>query len=248
VTIAGARPSSPGAAGALQPTLRGALSPSSVRLFLIRHGETASNRELRYVGARDEPLAASGRAQADSLAAVLAELPLAAIYASPLCRAGETARPIAARLGLAPAPEPRLSEQCFGDWEGLTRAEVVERGDGERERLLRWESDAGHAPPGGESLEQVRQRAVACAGDLLAAHRGEWIALVSHVGPIKSLLCTALGAPLATARRMFLDPGTLSVVDWGDPPVVRLFNAHAHLGWSQARWMQPPPAAPRREG
>jgi broad specificity phosphatase PhoE len=73
--------------------------------------------------------------------------------------------------------------------------------------------------------------------DLARERSGEWIALVSHVGPIKALLCAALGAPLATARRMFLDPGTLSVVDWGERPVVRLFNARAHLGWGAARWM-----------
>jgi broad specificity phosphatase PhoE len=73
--------------------------------------------------------------------------------------------------------------------------------------------------------------------DLAARHAGEWIALVTHVGPIKALLCAALGAPLSTARRMFLDPGTLSVVDWGERPVVRLFNAHGHLGWEAARWM-----------
>jgi broad specificity phosphatase PhoE len=74
-------------------------------------------------------------------------------------------------------------------------------------------------------------------GDLARGHRGEWIALVSHVGPIKALLCAALGAPLASARHLFLDPGTLSVVDWGERPVVRLFNAHGHLGWEAARWM-----------
>ena len=69
-------------------------------------------------------------------------------------------------------------------------------------------------------------------------HPGEWIVLVSHVGPIKALLCATLGAPLATARRMFLDPGTVTVLDWGSHPVVRLFNAHGHLGWESARWME----------
>ena len=74
-------------------------------------------------------------------------------------------------------------------------------------------------------------------GDLSREHQGDWIVLVSHVGPIKALLCAALGVPLAAARHLFLDPATLSVVDWGDHPVVRLFNAHGHLGWDSARWM-----------
>lgn len=63
------------------------MSASCLRLFLVRHGETASNRELRYVGTRDEPLAPAGERQADCLAAALAGLPFAAVYASPLRRA-----------------------------------------------------------------------------------------------------------------------------------------------------------------
>ena len=85
--------------------------------------------------------------------------------------------------------------------------------------LRRWEADLGTAPPGGESLTEVQARVLDLVGELAREHRGEWIALVSHVGPIKALLCAALGAPLATARHLFLDPGTLSVVDWGERPV-----------------------------
>jgi probable phosphoglycerate mutase len=212
------------------------MTPPSLRLFLARHGEVLSNRELRYVGSRDEPLADSGLRQAEGLAAALAPLPLSAVYASPLLRAQETGRRIAEARKVPLLLEPRLREQSFGEWEGLTRAEVLER---DRERLLSWEADLGTAPPGGDSLQSVQERALSLVDELSREHAGEWIALVSHVGPIKALLCAALGAPLATARRMFLDPATLSVVDWGERPVVRLFNAQAHLGWGAARWMQP---------
>jgi broad specificity phosphatase PhoE len=78
---------------------------------------------------------------------------------------------------------------------------------------------------------------LALVADLAREHSGQWIALVTHVGPIKALLCAVLDSPLATARRMFLDPGTVTVLDWGEPPVVRLFNSHGHLGWESARWM-----------
>ncbi|HEX9942652.1 MAG TPA: histidine phosphatase family protein [Thermoanaerobaculia bacterium] len=210
------------------------MSTPVLRLLLVRHGEVPANRELRYVGLRDEPLADSGVEQAERLAAVLTPLPIQAVYSSPLCRARETGRRIAAAREVPLRLEPRLREQSFGEWEGLTRAEVLGR---DEERLLRWEADLGTAPPGGESLEAVQKRVLDLLTDLTREHRGEWIALVSHVGPIKALLCAALGVPLAAARRMFLDPATLSVVDWGDRPVVRLFNAHAHLGWESARWM-----------
>ncbi|HEX6865079.1 MAG TPA: histidine phosphatase family protein [Thermoanaerobaculia bacterium] len=210
------------------------MSPPPLRLFLVRHGEVPANREFRYVGTRDEALADSGLKQAESLAAALAPLPVAAVYASPLRRAEETGRRIAEAREVPLCLEARLREQSFGEWEGMTRAEVLAQ---DRDRLLSWEADLGTAPPGGESLESVRERVLSLVDDLARERSGEWIALVSHVGPIKALLCTALGAPLATARRMFLDPGTLSVVDWGERPVVRLFNAQAQPGWGGARWM-----------
>ena len=213
--------------------------PSSMlRLFLVRHGESPSNRELRYLGSRDEPLTEVGLRQAGCLAAALADLPLAAVYASPLRRAAQTGQRIADGLRVPLLPEPRLLEQGFGEWEGLTRAEVLGRGAAESERLLDCEADPALAPPGGESLASVERRVRALLADLAPEHPGAWITLVSHVGPIKALLCAALGAPLTAARRLFLDPGTLSVIDWGDAPVVRLFNAHGHLGWREARWMR----------
>ncbi|HEY2293860.1 MAG TPA: histidine phosphatase family protein [Thermoanaerobaculia bacterium] len=210
------------------------MSAPSLRLLLIRHGEVPANREMRYVGTRDEPLADSGIAQADHLAAALAPLPIRAVYSSPLLRARETGRRIAAARAVDLRIEPRLREQSFGEWEGLTRAEVLER---DRERLLRWEADLGTSPPGGDPLTEVQARMLSLVQELAREHPGEHVALVSHVGPIKALLCAALGAPLATCRHLFLDPATLSVVDWGERPVIRLFNGHGHLGWETARWM-----------
>ena len=207
----------------------------SLRLILTRHGETPLNREMRYLGTTDDPLSPAGVQQAGWLASSLGPLPLQAVYASPLSRAAETGRRIAEARRVDLRLEPRLREQAFGEWEGLSRSEVLER---DSDRLLRWEADLGLAPPGGESLLSVQERTLAVVDELAGVHPGEWIALVSHVGPIKALLCAALDAPLATARRMFLDPGTVTVLDWGRHPVVRLFNAHGHLGWESARWME----------
>jgi len=119
----------------------------------------------------------------------------------------------------------------------LTRAEVLARSLHDGALLAAWESDPGAAPPGGESLQAVQGRVLALLQDVAAEHSGAGIVLVSHVGPIKAILCAALQAPLTTARHLFLDPATISVVDWGTPPLVRLFNTHGHLGWEAARWM-----------
>src|SRR5207247_717132 len=191
-----------------------------VRLFLVRHGETAANAEMRYLGSRDDPLAERGIEQAEQAAAALGPLPIAAVYSSPLSRAAETARRIAEARGLTLQIDARLREGAFGDWEGLSRAEVLAR---DAELLARWEQDPTVVPPGGDSLADLSARVVALADELATRHSGAWIVLVSHVSPIKALLAAALDAPLGVARRLFLDPGTISVIDWGKPPLVRLF-------------------------
>src|SRR5215210_1529414 len=104
------------------------MTPStSVRLFLARHGETPGNREMRYLGAGDDPLSPGGTEQAERLAAARGPLPLDAVYASPLRRTADTGRRIAAARGLDLRLDDRLREQRFGSWEGLARPEVLER-------------------------------------------------------------------------------------------------------------------------
>ena len=202
------------------------------RFVLVRHGEATGNRELRYLGATDAPLTERGHAQARQLADALRAYPLAAIYSSPLTRARETANVIAAPHGLAAHVEDDLREGHFGAWENLTRTEAREAYGA---ALAVWEAGTDVAPPGGESLEAVRTRAIACATRLAARHAGEMVALVSHVGPIKALVCAALGLPAAGALRMWLDPASVCVVDWRTGAdgtaagLLRVFNATAHL-------------------
>jgi len=218
---------------------------SFVRLFLVRHAEAIANPELRYLGSRDDPLTARGQWQALQLAQAFTPLALAAVYTSPLQRAVATATPIAEAHSMSSIPEPRLVEAAMGTWEGLRRAEILARSPDDAAHHQRWEADPTCAPPGGESLAAVQARVVACVRDLSERHTGAAVVLVSHVGPIKALLCTAMDVPLTTAQRMFLDSATISVIDWGAdaiewgvPALLRLYNAHYHLGWAAAQWMQ----------
>jgi len=208
------------------------------RFVLVRHGETKANREYRYIGANDDALTDHGQAQAVQLAGALSVLPVAAVYSSPRQRAYQTALPVASRHGLTIQVLDDLREANFGTWEGLSRSEVVARSKQDAEHLFAWERDTAVAPPGGESLEAMHLRVSAVVEKLVQAHPDQTVVLVSHVGPIKAMLCTALNAPVSSAFRIFLDPATISVVDWRQPhPVVRLLNSHSHLGWQQARWM-----------
>ena len=209
----------------------------SLRLFIVRHGETAENARMAYLGLRDETLNETGRRQAECAAEALSRINLRLIVSSPLRRAADTASRIHEASGAEFRKDDRLMEGSFGEWEGLTRAEVINKSARDAEMLLKWEENSSVPPPGGESGEDVQRRAVSLVEDLAGEFPGDSVALVSHVGPIKALLAAALGIALNASHRMFLDPGTISVVEWSNRPVVRLFNSHAHFGWHSARWM-----------
>jgi broad specificity phosphatase PhoE len=220
------------------------MPPAFVRLFLVRHAEALANPDLRYLGSRDDPLTEHGQWQAAQLAQTFASLRLAAVYTSPLTRAVETAIPMAHRHHLSPIPDPRLAEAAMGTWEGLRRIDVLGRSPEDAAHHQRWETDPTCAPPGGESFADVQARVVACVHELAERHAGALVVVVSHVGPIKALLCAVLDVPLTAARRMFLDGATVSVIDWGAdavdwgvPAVLRLYNAHHYLAWEAAPWM-----------
>lgn len=211
----------------------------TTRLFIARHGETLANREYRFIGSRDDLLSEHGRVQAGQLAEALAVFSIAAVYSSPMQRAWQTALAVAARHGLSVQRCDALQESSFGIWEGMNRDEVLARSPEDAQLFYQWELDPNLAPPGGESMIAMQERVCAGVERLALAHPDQSIVLVSHVGPIKALLCTALGVPISTSPRIFLDPATISVVDWRDSThaTVRLVNSHAHLGWQQARWM-----------
>lgn len=212
----------------------------TTRLFLIRHGETLANREFRYIGSRDDALSENGERQAAQLADALDPLPITAVYSSPLQRAYRTALAIAAPHQLQVQVTGELRECDFGAWEGLTRAEVLARGTEDVQRLQAWERDATVSPPDGESFAAMQQRVLAFVEELARTRSGQALTLISHVGPIKVLLAAALAAPISASMRIFLDPATISVIDWQPDgrALVRLVNSHAHMGWTEARWMR----------
>ncbi len=212
--------------------------PRTLRFFLVRHGETADNIQMRYLGLRDEPLTENGILQAHHVADALSQLPIRIVVSSPLRRAADTAVRISEACRVEYRLDSRLAEGSFGLWEGLTRAEVLQLGNQDAEMLARWESDPSAAPPGGESIESVQKRVVQLGEELKGEFPNSSVVLVSHVGPIKALLAAVLDVSVQASRRLFLDPGTISVVEWGEHRFLRLFNSHAHLGWASARWMR----------
>lgn len=184
-----------------------------MRLFLVRHGETESNRLGLALGRSDVPLNERGALQAEQLAAALRREPLAAVYASPLRRTLETARAVAGAHGLEVAIEERLIEMDIGELDGLTFAEVRMRYPG---LLEEWTSGPGpNMPmPGGERLVDVQERAWAAVTELAARHAEEAVAAVTHNFVILSLLTKVLGIELSQFRRLQHAVAAVSVVDF----------------------------------
>ncbi len=147
-------------------------------LIIIRHGETAWNRERRMQGHTDTPLSGTGRAQAAALGQRLSAAALRALYSSDLQRAWDTARAIAARTGHEVIADQRLRERRFGIFEGLTYDEMSRRYPGE---FARFQSrDPDYAIPGGESAREFRDRSLECLAEIAGRHEGTEVAVVTH--------------------------------------------------------------------
>jgi len=205
--------------------------PQSVptRLLLVRHGVTEYSVAKRFAGRSDLELTEAGREQARRAAGRVAGLgPVDVLISSPLRRTRQTAEQLADRLELPVLIEDGLVETDFGDWDGYTYAEVSQKWPAE---LQRWLADPSVAPPSGESFETVTRRVRRARDRILAQHGGKTVVVVSHVSPIKILVRLALDAPASALQRMFLDPASISVIDYyADGPVsLRSFNDTAHL-------------------
>ncbi len=201
---------------------------ATTRLIFIRHGETQWNRDLRIQGHQNILLSDLGRVQAKKLASRLAGEKLGAIYSSDLDRAYETAVSIAEHHGLPVIKLSALREGCFGQWEGLNSAEIQSRFS---EIQARYRQDnVNTRVPGGESCADLSARAVAAVREIAARHPGEKVAVVSHGGTLKTILCDALGLPLEKRHRFNIGNASVSVVEYRDNgPVVISLNDTFHL-------------------
>ncbi len=171
-----------------------------VELILIRHGRTSWNAEGRFLGRSDIALDEVGLAQAATLAQDPDLAQIDAVYASPLSRAADTARALGRPVTLVPA----LREMEQGDLEGLDFASAL----GTHGAFLRaWRADpTGVCVPGGESLDQVRDRGLWALQAIAAAHApGQRVVVVSHQMLLASV-CSALAqVPLGSWRTYTLE-------------------------------------------
>lgn len=199
-------------------------------IFFVRHGLTDWNVQRRFQGTCDIPLNDAGLAQARTAAERCAQLGFERIYHSTLLRAAQTAQIISGASGAPRIPCKGFNEVCLGVFQGL---------DHEKAKAQYPEAYANYfadringAPPEGESLYQVQQRALEALAFIEQDAAGcERIAVVSHGALLKALLAAVAGIPLENYACFDVSNGSISVVESknGARRLITL-NAMAHFG------------------
>ena len=204
----------------------------STRIIAIRHGETAWNVATRIQGQLDIGLNARGRWQAAQVAQALRGEPLQAVYASDLARAWDTAQAIAQTGATALTAHLGLRERHFGELQGQTHAEIESRWP---QHALHWrQRNPDWAPPGGESLAELRERTRRTVDELAGAHVGQQIVLVAHGGVLDALYRLATAQPIGAPRSWQLGNASINRLLW-TPQGLSL------VGWSDARHLEAEP-------
>lgn len=183
-------------------------SNKPLTVYLIRHGETAWNKEGRCQGVTDIPLTETGIRQARAVANTLEQAPLCRILTSPLQRARDTADLIAKPHSVSPEYHAELKEWDQGKLEGLTGPELTQGYPGFFESWLA--NPAQTAPPGGEALQDLQERVWPIIDGLRQQDLSGPVAVVSHTLTTAVILCAGLGLELANVHRLKIDLASIS--------------------------------------
>jgi probable phosphomutase (TIGR03848 family) len=181
-------------------------SPKPTTLVLVRHAVTEQTGPLLTGRAPGVDLSDDGQKQAAALAERLADLPVAAVYTSPMERTAQTAAAVAERHGLPVRELPGALEADYGEWTGGKLADLA--------KTDLWKT-VQHAPsrarfPGGESLTEMQARIVGCLEAVVADHPGEIVVVVSHADPIKAAIAHYTGLHLDQFQRIVVAPASVT--------------------------------------
>ena len=206
---------------------RSAAKPRPTLVLLVRHGQTPTTGKILPGRAGGLHLSETGHAQASAVAERLARLPkIDAVYASPLERTRETAKPIAEARGLKVRIERGLLEADIGTWTGQELKAV--------RKAPEWKAvhayPSGFRFPGGESFVEMQNRALAALERLRAAHPGGTVVAVSHADVIKAAVAHALGTHLDLFQRIVVSPCSVTAISYSTAgPIVLSVNSVGDL-------------------
>jgi broad specificity phosphatase PhoE len=197
------------------------------RLILIRHAQSDYTLENRYCGFSDPPLNNIGRWQSKRMAAYLKNVSVNMVYSSDLRRAYETAKIVFKNGSIEKLTD--LREMNFGIFEGLKYEEIIEKYP---KRYKDWTDNPIKVKiPEGETLESLSKRVREGLSLILSQHKDSEIALVTHGGPIRIILCDALRYDLEMFWQIEQEVCALNILYYSKkslPSVVKI-NDVSHL-------------------
>nr|WP_320050014.1 histidine phosphatase family protein [uncultured Desulfuromonas sp.] len=182
------------------------------KITLIRHAAIAEELAGYYIGSSDVSLSAKGAQQAERLGQHLnhrARPPIETLWCSPAQRARQTAEPLIRQSVYPVTYDARLLEIDFGDWEGLNFAQILRN---DPQRVNQWAAFAeDFCFPGGESLKQFRQR-LDDVVEAIQAQQTNHLAIVSHGGVLRGLICRLLRWPLQDHLKFVIERGSYATL------------------------------------
>jgi broad specificity phosphatase PhoE len=197
-------------------------------IYLVRHGQTAWNKEEIFRGRTDVPLDETGLKQAELVGQYFNGLEIDAIYSSPLSRALQTAQKIAQFHNLKVQPLDGIVDMSFGKWEGRPHQEIREN---DKETYRQWVEEPHLVRlPGGEGLDDVRTRTMAALVEVIRDHLGKTLILVSHRVICKVLICAVLGLDNSHFWQITQDTTAINLIQYRNGRyILSLMNETCHL-------------------
>ena len=200
-------------------------------IYLMRHGETAENACRPFIlqgNALNGPLSENGRRQAAALAGVLESVPFAAVFASPMLRAQQTAQAVIGPRPLEIETSKGIEEVNVGKWERLSWDQIVAQYPTESAEFL---ANPGTVPYlGGESYVDVQKRTLPVLEDLAHRYAGHTIGIVAHNVVNKSILASILQLPISRARSLHQTNCCINIIRWKESgPEVEVLNSDLHV-------------------
>jgi broad specificity phosphatase PhoE len=205
----------------------------SLKLYLLRHGQTELSREDVFCGSgRDPELTAGGLQMARAFALAYRATPWLSVYSSALRRSIATAQPLCDELGIKMQMRADLNEIAYGKWEGQTKESVARQ---YHDDYVSWLADpAWHAPTGGELAITVARRSLQVIDEIKCQFTDGEVLIVSHKATIRILLCALLGIDVGRFRyRLACPVSSLSVIEFSaEGPLLQSMADRSHLSES----------------
>lgn len=201
----------------------------SLKLYLLRHGQTDCSRANAFCGSLDPELTPDGLEMAQAFASAYHSLPWSAIFCSPMGRTIATAKPLCDAINIKPELREGLKEINYGKWEGKSPETVMRE---YHDDYIRWQADPAWYPPTeGELAVAIASRALQVIEEIKQRFPTGNVLIVSHKATIRIIVCSLLGIDVGRFRYRIACPvGSVSVVEFtSHGPLIQVLADRTHL-------------------